>query len=90
MDLSKHAEFEAGNVHTDFISQHGEQLFPEKVLSPSSLCQAVIALVLRDRETSKISYRNSLGLYMTELHTKRGLNMGFFPDLPPLTSHQTL
>ena len=66
MDLSKHAEFEAGNVHTDFISQHGEQLFPEKVLSPSSLCQAVIALVLRDRETSKISYRNSLGLYMTE------------------------
>lgn len=66
MDLSKHAEFEAGNVHTDFISQHGEQLFPEKVLSPSSLCQAAIALVLRDRETSKISYRNSLGLYMTE------------------------
>lgn len=60
MDLSKHPEFEAGKVHTDFIKQHSKQLFPEKTLTSATLCQAAIALVLRDREKSKIMYLNAL------------------------------
>lgn len=64
MDLSKHPEFEAGNVHTDFIPQYSAQLFPERTLSSTNVCQAVVALVLRDREKSKIRYQNNLGLYL--------------------------
>ncbi|XP_071178245.1 methylcrotonoyl-CoA carboxylase subunit alpha, mitochondrial-like [Mytilus edulis] len=60
MDLSKHSQFEAGNVHTDFITQHSEELFPNRILSSASICQAAVALVLKDRETAKLTYQNTL------------------------------
>ncbi|XP_062621454.1 methylcrotonoyl-CoA carboxylase subunit alpha, mitochondrial-like [Saccostrea cucullata] len=50
MDLASHPEFEAGNVHTDFIPQFNDQLFPVRTLSDKTVCQAAIALMLIEQE----------------------------------------
>lgn len=50
MDLARHPEFEAGNVHTDFIPQYNEQLFPVRSLSDKTICQAAVALMLIEQE----------------------------------------
>lgn len=51
LSLSSHAEFEAGNVHTSFIQQHYDQLFP-KPTAPGGhvVCQAALGLLLQERE----------------------------------------
>ncbi|XP_031430920.1 methylcrotonoyl-CoA carboxylase subunit alpha, mitochondrial [Clupea harengus] len=50
LSLSGHPEFEAGNVHTEFIPQYYEQLFPApKAPSKEVLCQAALGLLLRER-----------------------------------------
>lgn len=46
MDLSSHPEFIAGNVHTNFIAQHNDQLFPQKIISECFLCMAALGIVL--------------------------------------------
>jgi len=48
MDLASHPEFVAGNVDTEFIPRHYDTLFPSKVLSNSTLCEAVLATVLSE------------------------------------------
>lgn len=50
MDLARHPEFEAGNVHTDFIPQYNDQLFPVRSLSDKTICQAAVALMLIEQE----------------------------------------
>ncbi|XP_053163630.1 methylcrotonoyl-CoA carboxylase subunit alpha, mitochondrial isoform X1 [Hemicordylus capensis] len=53
LSLSSHPEFEAGNVHTNFIPQHYDELFPpQKVISKVSLCQAALGLILREKMTT--------------------------------------
>ncbi|XP_067898435.1 methylcrotonoyl-CoA carboxylase subunit alpha, mitochondrial isoform X1 [Heterodontus francisci] len=50
LNLAAHPEFEAGNVHTDFIPQHYEGLFPAKEATGKDvLCQAALALILHER-----------------------------------------
>lgn len=50
LSLSGHPEFEAGNVHTNFIPQHYEELFPPKeAASKVALCQAAFGLLLREK-----------------------------------------
>lgn len=50
LSLSSHPEFEAGNVSTSFIPQHYAELFPSaRPPSGATLCQATLALVLRER-----------------------------------------
>ncbi|TRY59983.1 hypothetical protein DNTS_010970 [Danionella cerebrum] len=59
LSLSGHAEFEAGNVHTSFIAQHHSELFPEaKRPSDEELCQAALALILREKHDTQ-QFRNS-------------------------------
>jgi len=50
MRLANHDEFAAGNVDTDFISRHYDQLFPEKAKLPqaSDVFKAVMASVLSE------------------------------------------
>ncbi|XP_069753215.1 methylcrotonoyl-CoA carboxylase subunit alpha, mitochondrial isoform X2 [Narcine bancroftii] len=49
-NLAAHPEFEAGNVHTNFISQHYNGLFPAKeTTSKIALCQATIVLILQEK-----------------------------------------
>lgn len=47
LDLCKHPSFRAGDVHTSFIRDHGDSLFPEEILSDDRLVQATLATVSR-------------------------------------------
>ncbi|XP_041127244.1 methylcrotonoyl-CoA carboxylase subunit alpha, mitochondrial-like [Polyodon spathula] len=50
LSLSRHPEFEAGNVHTSFIPQHYSELFPATKTTPKeALCQAALGLVLQEK-----------------------------------------
>ncbi|XP_063162467.1 methylcrotonoyl-CoA carboxylase subunit alpha, mitochondrial [Candoia aspera] len=50
LNLSAHPEFESGNVHTNFIPQHHDELFPPKrAISKVSLCQAALGLILKEK-----------------------------------------
>jgi 3-methylcrotonyl-CoA carboxylase alpha subunit len=52
IDLGSHPEFQAGNVHTDFIPQHQEDLFPTRELSNTALCHSAMALLYMQRKMS--------------------------------------
>ncbi|XP_051839206.1 methylcrotonoyl-CoA carboxylase subunit alpha, mitochondrial isoform X2 [Antechinus flavipes] len=50
LSLSRHPEFEAGNVHTDFIPQHYQDLLPPpRATAREVLCQAALGLLLREK-----------------------------------------
>ncbi|XP_029471700.1 methylcrotonoyl-CoA carboxylase subunit alpha, mitochondrial isoform X2 [Rhinatrema bivittatum] len=50
LSLASHPEFESGNVHTNFITQHHSELFPpKKPTAKEILCQAALGLILRER-----------------------------------------
>jgi len=52
--LCEHGHFKAGDVHTDFIKQHYQDLFPAKVpLSHEMLAQASLGLLLFERQEQK-------------------------------------
>lgn len=48
IDLARHPSFVAADVHTGFIPQHFDSLFPKLSVSDDLLCQAAIALVLNE------------------------------------------
>ncbi|KAG5892969.1 hypothetical protein JTB14_015014 [Gonioctena quinquepunctata] len=48
LDLARHQEFSAGNVHTNFIRDHHDALFRDESPSETQLIQAGLAMVLRD------------------------------------------
>ncbi|XP_074047126.1 methylcrotonoyl-CoA carboxylase subunit alpha, mitochondrial [Macrotis lagotis] len=50
LSLSRHPEFEAGNVHTDFITQHYSDLLPApSATAREVLCQAALGLLLQEQ-----------------------------------------
>ncbi|PKU30585.1 methylcrotonoyl- carboxylase subunit mitochondrial [Limosa lapponica baueri] len=50
LSLSGHPQFEAGNVHTNFIPQHHDELFPTKKATPYEvMCQAALGLILKEK-----------------------------------------
>uniref|UniRef100_A0A8C5M1S5 Methylcrotonoyl-CoA carboxylase subunit alpha, mitochondrial n=1 Tax=Leptobrachium leishanense TaxID=445787 RepID=A0A8C5M1S5_9ANUR len=50
LSLSGHPAFEAGDVHTSFIPQHHNELFPpKKETSREMLCQAALGLILKEK-----------------------------------------
>ncbi|NXF02017.1 MCCA carboxylase, partial [Smithornis capensis] len=50
LSLSGHPQFETGNVHTNFISQHHDELFPTKKATPHEvMCQAALGLILKEK-----------------------------------------
>lgn len=49
IDLAKHPNFQAADVHTGFIDQHFDSLFPPLTVSKSSLAHAVAAIVTKER-----------------------------------------
>nr|CAG4637651.1 EOG090X02EP [Chydorus sphaericus] len=53
LQLSAHPQFVQGDVHTDFIDQHHEQLFPTKSVTNQLLGQAVLASLLSEVEFAK-------------------------------------
>jgi len=55
MRLADHEQFAAGNVDTDFITRHFDELFPAKVVSDKSVCCAAVAAVLSDSKATRIN-----------------------------------
>lgn len=54
LSLTGHPEFEAGNVHTDFIPQHHKELLPsQKDTAKEFLCQAALGLILKEKPMSE-------------------------------------
>nr|CAG4649997.1 EOG090X02EP [Sida crystallina] len=51
MQLSSHGKFVEGDVHTSFIDQHYDQLFPVKTISNNLISQAAIAFLLNEMRT---------------------------------------
>ncbi|XP_032554401.1 methylcrotonoyl-CoA carboxylase subunit alpha, mitochondrial isoform X2 [Chiroxiphia lanceolata] len=50
LSLSGHPQFEAGNVHTNFIPQHHDELLPSKKATPHEvMCQAALGLILKEK-----------------------------------------
>ncbi|XP_019358905.1 PREDICTED: methylcrotonoyl-CoA carboxylase subunit alpha, mitochondrial [Gavialis gangeticus] len=48
--LSGHSQFEAGNVHTNFIPQHHDELFPSRKATHNEVvCQAALGLILKEK-----------------------------------------
>ncbi|XP_039947656.1 methylcrotonoyl-CoA carboxylase subunit alpha, mitochondrial [Bactrocera tryoni] len=50
IDLAAHPEFQQGNVHTGFIDQHFDTLFPPIEIKVEQLCKAAVALVLNEMQ----------------------------------------
>lgn len=49
MDLSSHPEFVKGNVDTDFIQRHYDELFPKKETTSEQICAASMAVILQEK-----------------------------------------
>ncbi|OPJ78993.1 methylcrotonoyl-CoA carboxylase subunit alpha, mitochondrial isoform A [Patagioenas fasciata monilis] len=82
LSLSGHPQFEAGIVHTNFIPQHHDELFPtKKATPPEVLCQAALGLILkekmltnafRDQSNDKFSpFASSTGRRINMCYTRR-------------------
>jgi len=53
--LAGHAEFRLGHVHTGFIAQHTNDLFPLQRTVPSDIvCQAAVAVALMQAQTNAL------------------------------------
>jgi len=48
MDLAAHPEFVKGNVDTDFIPRHYDELFPQRQLQNDQICAATMAMILSE------------------------------------------
>lgn len=55
MDLANHPEFRAANVHTGFIEEQFDTLFPPMKVHEIELCQAAVALILNELNAAKIN-----------------------------------
>ncbi|XP_053664587.1 methylcrotonoyl-CoA carboxylase subunit alpha, mitochondrial [Anopheles marshallii] len=55
IDLARHQHFQAAEVHTGFIEQHMDTLFPKKVLPSEKVVQMALAHTLNERVQSGAS-----------------------------------
>jgi len=53
LDLSAHPSFTSADVHTDFIPEHYNTLFPTKVVSDELLCKAAVSLILEEQAAAR-------------------------------------
>ncbi|KAK2171857.1 hypothetical protein NP493_1019g00020 [Ridgeia piscesae] len=58
-NLAGHDAFRSGDVHTGFIGQHYDDLFPKKELSDITLCHAAMAIVLAEHDQVMRAAANS-------------------------------
>ncbi|EDV52913.1 methylcrotonoyl-CoA carboxylase subunit alpha, mitochondrial [Drosophila erecta] len=52
IDLASHPEFQLANVHTGFIEEQFDTLFPPIVISPQQVSQAALALVFNELQAA--------------------------------------
>lgn len=51
-DLAGHPEFQLGRVHTGFIAEHNDALFPKRTIPNDIVCQAALAIALIQAQTT--------------------------------------
>ncbi|KAI6063090.1 Methylcrotonoyl-CoA carboxylase subunit alpha, mitochondrial [Aix galericulata] len=62
LSLSEHPQFEAGNVHTNFIPQHYDELFPaKKATRHEVVCQAALGVILKEKMATD-AFRDQSGV----------------------------
>lgn len=61
MSLARHAEFAAGNVHTGFIQEHHDSLFPEVTSSAQAIAFSAVAKYFR-YDSDEMVMRLSIGI----------------------------
>lgn len=64
MDLASHPEFQAGHVHTDFITEHHDTLFVDRPMTDHILCQAAFAIVQKILLHEKHAKKSAEGEYL--------------------------
>lgn len=69
IDLANHTFFRAADVHTGFISQHFNSLFPIEVIDDNILCQAAIALIQNEYSAAEINDQQSFIKYIANPFT---------------------
>jgi 3-methylcrotonyl-CoA carboxylase alpha subunit len=55
INLARHEYFQKGDVHTGFIVQHFDTLFPPKPVSSEILTQAAISLILNENNAALVN-----------------------------------
>lgn len=53
IDLASHPEFQAANVHTGFIDQHYDTLFPPVEIKDKDLCKAALSMIFNELQSSQ-------------------------------------
>lgn len=53
--MASHPEFQAGNVHTGFIDQHFDTLFPPLQDHDTDLCKAALSIVFNEFQANKLN-----------------------------------
>jgi len=59
VDLARHPNFQSGDVHTGFIDQHFDSLFPPLQISNATLIQATAALVSNEINATLVNATNT-------------------------------
>ncbi|ALC45447.1 CG2118 [Drosophila busckii] len=59
IDLASHPEFQLANVHTGFIDQHFDTLFPPIVVEQQQLCQAALVLIMNELQAASSNAQGS-------------------------------
>lgn len=84
IDLASHRSFQSGDVHTGFIEQHIDSLFPLIKISDQTISQAIAALLTHERNATiarsiEQGYQNSAWMscdgFRVNSHFERKLNM---------------
>ena len=86
LSLLDHPQFREGNVHTDFIAEHHQQLFPSTAVSDEHFCQAALSYLLQERA----QYQHSSPF--SPSHNFRRLNLPQFDtvSLLPLGAEESV
>merc|ERR1712223_896848 len=77
MDLAAHPEFVKGNVDTDFIIRHYDELFPKRETSNELICAATMAVILGDKPqfidgiALNANYRRKIDLVLPDGKTSK-------------------
>lgn len=78
IDLARHGHFQAADVHTGFIEQHMQTLFPAKTVSQEKIAQMAIAYILNENAATR---RQSLAR-----NSPFDLELNFRPNYTPARS----
>jgi len=77
MDLASHPEFMNGNVDTDFIPRHFDELFPKRETSNELICAATMAVILNEKPqfidgmALNANYRRKIDLILPDGKTSK-------------------